>query len=289
MAINLSGLSPATTAATALSNLVLVSPQATIGYQPQNPPNLDGTPSTAQQPPAFLFNYEGEQTAVLESDITDHYVEDNTAVQDQIALKPEMVTTHGYIGELNDVPPFALGLLKTAAEKLATIGAYVPQLSLTANIAYSEAFLLYQVAANAANSAVAAWSSLTGTGGESVIGAGGLTASDNQTKQQTAFQQFYGYWRSRTLFTVQTPWAVFQNMALLRVRAIQDDTTRVITDFELTFKMIRSAASITLANGSAVSFSGQLKAQASPLTDLGTSSPVDSTSLAGGLTSMGVA
>ncbi len=289
MAINLSALAPATTAATALSNLVLVSPQSTTGYQPQNPSNNDGTPSTAQQPPSFLFNYEGEQTVVIESDITDHYVEDNTAVQDQIALKPEMVTTHGFVGELNDVPPFALQLLKTAAEKLTTISAYVPQLSITANIAYSEAFLLYQVASNAANAAVAAWSSISGTGGESVIGSGGLQASSNQTKQQTAFQLFYGYWRSRTLFTVQTPWAVFQNMAIKSLRAIQETDSRVITDFEVSFKMIRNAATFTLGASSSISFGGQLKAQAAPLTDLGTSSPVDSTSLAGGLSSMGVA
>lgn len=287
MAINLSALAPVTTAATALSNLVLVSPQSVQGYQPQNPPNVNGTPSTAQQPPSFLFHYEGEQTVTIESDITDHYVEDNTAIQDQIALKPEMISTHGFIGELNDVTPPALKLLKTAADKLTTIGAYTPGLTLTALIAYSEAFLLYQVASNAVNSAVSAWSSITGTGGVSVIGSNGLQASSSQNKQQAAFQQFYGYWRSRTLFTVQTPWAIFQNMAIKSMRAIQDAETRVVTDFELTFKMIRTASTLTVSNG--LSVDGQLKSQSSSLVDLGTSSPTDSTSLGSGLSTMGVA
>src|SRR6266576_7254366 len=103
---NISALSQLTSAATALSNLILVSPQTTIGYQPQNTPTQNG--QTNQPPPALLFHYEGEQTASLQSDITDHYIEDNTALQDQIALKPEETTTHGFIGELNDVAPPAL-------------------------------------------------------------------------------------------------------------------------------------------------------------------------------------
>src|SRR5271170_7629799 len=117
-------LSTATTGITALSNLIVVSPQSTTGYQPQNPPSASGVISTAQQPPAILFHYEGEQTVALESDITDHYIEDNTAIQDQIALKPVMITTHGFIGELNDVPPSFLSLLQSASQKLTTISAY---------------------------------------------------------------------------------------------------------------------------------------------------------------------
>lgn len=286
MAVNLSALAPKTTAATALANLVLVSPQATLGYQPQNAPNKDGTVSTAQPPPAFLFHYEGEQTVTLESDITDHYVEDNTAIQDQIALKPEVITTKGYIGELNDIAPPALQLLRSAANKLTVIGAYTPALTVTALIAYSEAFFLYQVASNAVDSAIAAWSSITNQG-ESVIGSNGLQVSGNQTKQQVAFQTFYGYWRNRTLFTVQTPWAIFQNMAIKSVRPIQDAETNVISEFEVSFKMIRTASTFTISNNSA-SVDGQLKSQAAPETDLGTSSPVPSTSLSSGLSTMGV-
>lgn len=290
MAADLSALSTFTTSATALSNLVLVSPQDVVGYQPQNPNNADGSPSTASPPPTFLFHYEGEQTAHLESDITDHYVEDNKAVQDQIALKPEVITTQGYIGELNNVPPKALALLKKAADKLGAISAYTPQLSATALLAYNEAFFLYEVAANAANSAVAAWSTITGSSGQSVIGSQGLTAETAQNRQQTAFQQFYGYWRSRTLFTVQTPWAVFQNMAIQSVRAVQGAETNVISTFEITFKMIRKATTLSVSgNGSAVSYSGQLKSQAAPTTDLGVSSPVPSIPLSSALSVAGVA
>lgn len=282
MAVNLSALSTVTTTATALSNLILVSPQQTIGYQPQNDPTQNG--QTNAQKPALLFHYEGEQTATLQSDITDEYVEDNTAINDQISLKPEEVTTHGYIGELNDIAPPALAALELIADKLTVIDAYTPALSTTALIAYNTAFQLYQTAANAASSAVSAWSSVAGNGGESVISGNDgfpIALEPNQNKQQTMFQQFYGYWRNRTLFTVQTPWAVYQNMAIKTLRAIQEEDTNQITDFEVTFKIIRFASTESVSDGS--NAQGRAATQSSSLTDFGTSTPVSSMSLTDGL------
>lgn len=277
---NLSALAPITTGATALSNLVLVSPQKTIGYQPQNNPTNNGVSS--QQPPALLFHYEGEQTIALESDITDHYVEDNTAIQDQISIKPEIITTHGFIGELNDIAPAALAPIQAIANKLTTISAYTPALSATALLAYNEAFQLYQIGASAVQSAVAAWSSINGTGGESVISSGGLTSQSNQNKQQVMFQQFYGYWRNRTLFTVQTPWAVFTNMAIKTLKAIQDAETNVITDFEVSFKTIRFASTQT-DQGQGLIADGRAATQSSGVVDQGVSTPVPGLSLTDGL------
>lgn len=279
---NISALSQVTTAATGLSNLILVSPQTTIGYQPQNLPTTTGAP--AQQPPALLFHYEGEQTVHLQSDITDHPIEDNTTIQDQIALKPEEVTTHGFIGELNNVPPPILAAAQQIANKLTAISAYTPGLSTTALIAYNQAFQLYQVGQNAVNSAVSAWGSITGSGGQSVIGSNGLVSQPNQTKQQLMFQQFYGYWRSRTLFTVQTPWAVFQNMAIKDLVSIQDDKTNVITDFNVTFKMLRFASTqISLFDSS--NFQGRGAFQSQGENNNGSQTPVSSQSLTSGLAS----
>jgi len=286
---NLSSLQNITTSALSLSNLILVTPGQTLGYQPQIKPNADGTVPNRQQAPALLFDYEGTNTAEFRSDITDHFVEDNTAVQDQIALSPERITVKGFIGELNDVVPKALKPIKFLADKLTTIGAYAPAISTTAILAYNEALALYQTAANLADSAVASWSSLTGQQSQAVIGAGGLTPSNgNQTKQQIAFQQFYGYWRSRTLFTIQTPWAVFQNMAIEELSPVQDEKTRVITEFSITFKMIRTAMTITTRSISQT-YQTRAASQAAGLVDLGTSSPVSSTSLSSGLSTMGVA
>lgn len=267
--MDLSALSNATSAAQALSNLILITPNKNIGYSPQNPPNADGTPSTATPPPAFLFNYEGENTATIDSDITDHFVEDNTTIQDQIALKPLLVTTQGYIGELNDIAPPALAALKTAADKLSVVGAYVPVISATALIAYNQAAFLYANAQNVSNAAVSAWSSITGKGG---------TAT--QSKQQIAFQQLYGYWQNRTLFTVQTPWAIFQNMAIKTIRAVQDADTRMISTFDLTLKQMRFASTLktfAVTTTTVGDFgSNRAAAQNQPNTQIGPNTPASS-------------
>jgi hypothetical protein len=267
MPINLSALAPATTAATSLSNLILATPQDRVGYQPQNPPTKDGV--IAQNPPTLVFNYEGEQVVNLESDITDHYIEDNTTIQDQIALKPEIIQTHGYIGELNDVIPKAVQPLKIAADKLTAVVAYEPTLTLTALIVLQQAQFAYQVASQSINAGVAAWSSITGS-------------SKVQSKQQAMFQQFYGYWQKRTLFTVQTPWGIFQDCAIMGLRAIQDAETRVITDFEVRFKKLRFAKTTTIS-AQTTTLEGRAAAQASGLVDLGASTPTPSITVAEGL------
>ncbi len=291
---NLSSLSSLTTTATALSGLVLAvpnitsllgkQPQNTIGYQPQlpnsTPGQLDPNNPALQLPPHFVFHYEGEQTVTLDSDITDHYVEDNTAIQDNIALRPEIITTHGFIGELNDVPPAGLNILQSISNSLTTIGAYVPNISATALIAYTEAFQLYQVGANAVSSGVSAWQSLNPSG-EAVVDGTAITNTGKftQSRQQIAFQQFYGYWRNRTLFTVQTPWAVFTNCAIKNLRAVQDAETSMITDFEVSFKLIRSAQTLT------VTTQGRLYAQSQTPVNTGTNATTEGPALTDSLNS----
>lgn len=295
---SLSALQAGTTSALSLGNLVLVTPSQTLGYQPLNPPGNDGKPSAKAPPPTLLFNYEGEQSIQLESDITNHFVEDNTSIQDQIALRPITFTTEGYIGELNDVVPELLKPLKFVADKLSSINTYVPQISASAQTAYNAAFFQYQSAENIRNAAVSAWSSLiTGGGGTNTIGNDGLggafdsgtgSIANNQNKQQVAFQQFFGYWDSRTLFNIQTPWAVLTNMAIKSLSAVQDAETRMISTFKVTFTKIRTAKSVSFSGNLEKLFQSRGGPQSSKLVNLGTSAGQPSTSVAAGLSSLGV-
>lgn len=255
LATDLSGIQTSATTISSLANLVMATPQS-YGYQPLPAPTANGLPSLAPFPPALLFHYEGEQICTIESDITDHFIENNTTLVDQIGLKPEIFKTSGFIGELNDVLPQSLQFLKQAANVFVQISAYTPQLSITALVAYTQALLLYEEAASIAQSAVSAYSSLTGTSSNSSVTQGNVdftktgALQDNlvQNLQQNMFQQLYGYWNSRTLFNIQTPWCIFTNMAILSFRAIQDATTQTVTDFEVTFKKIRTASTF-VTNG----------------------------------------
>lgn len=292
MAINLSGLSSLSNAAPALSNLILATPLTsnpanTKGYQPQNPPNSNGQASTKQQPPTLLFQIEGENVVNLTSDITDHYVESNIAIQDQIALKPEIVKVHGYIGELNDVVPPTLALLQQTATTLTSIGAYGPSLSVTALLAYNKALLAYETAENSANAAVAAFSSIssaiTGNSGQEIVTNTGVFQSGAniaQNKQQSMFQQLFGYWATRTLFTIQTPWAIFSDMAILSINSVQDDKTRMVTDFEVTFKKIRTATTLTTSGGLVALQDGRALTSSASVNNLGSQSGTPGFSLA---------
>lgn len=265
---NLTPLVAGATAAASLANLALVIPQTgkiapenTKGYQPQTDASDDNQSlfNFTQQADPLLFHYEGENTGSLESDITDHFVEDNTTRVDQIGLRPEVFTVSGFIGELNNVLPLPLQVLQTIANNLILLNAYVPKIGVTAQTKLNQAVLLYESAQSIKQSAVSAWSSIasaTGLGGAGTqigtnTGVFTVGAAAVQNEQQQMFQAFYGYWNNRTLFNIQTPWAILTNMAIKNLRAIQDAETRMITNFEVTFKKIRTAnsesVSLTLA------------------------------------------
>ena len=251
MSVDLSALSEGAKVVQDIGNLVLATPQS-IGYRPQKESGGLGE--------SVLFTYERENTATLESEITDHYVEDNSAIQDQISLRPEIITVNGVIGELNDALPridTATGFLLDQIEsKLFVLGGYLPQLSVTALRARNAAFQGYQLAENAQETidSLREYPATFGQDGittnRNVIGSEGLEGSPenpSQTKQQVMFQKFYSYWRNRTLFTVQTPWAIFKNCAIQSLKAIQSEDTGEITDFEVSFKVMRFAETISFS------------------------------------------
>jgi hypothetical protein len=214
-------------AARSLGGLVLVTPNSNFGYQPKQPVADDGTVSNA--PPTLLFNYESENVVELQSEITDHYVEDNTAVQDQIALKPEVIRVTGYIGELTNINPFLPETKNFIQNKLTAISGYAPAFSASALVAINRATAIAPSVNNIVRDGVSSWN--TAFGESEIV----------QNKQQKMFQQFYGYWKDRFLFDIQTPWAIFTNMAILSLSATQSGETAVITEFSVTFKKIRKA------------------------------------------------
>ncbi len=265
-----------------VSNLVMVNPSKNIGLQPmpiadynQQTAGLPKPTSVTQalggallnfrpvQPTSFLFHILSEESVTLSSDITDHYTEANSALQDHISLKPETVTVSGFIGELNDVAPVGLDLLKSAADKLTSLGPYLPVISSSAIIAYNNAAQIYAAAINAKNSAVSVFSG---------VGLGSTTNTLVQTEQQKAFVQLKAYWETRTLFRVQTPWAIFDSMAIMSLKATQNEDTRMITDFEITFKKIRFTNQIVSTEKPKV-VAGHAAASASAEKDLGDKQP----------------
>jgi len=273
---SLDTLSNSMVTAQALNNLILVWPQQKTGYQPES--KLFGGKSGTDE--RFLFDYEGENTITLTSEITDHYVEDNYAISDHIALAPEIITTQGFVGELNNNTNEASPLIKDLANKLGDISAFDPQLSISAQRAYGQAFQAYQALSILKRSSIAAWSNVSAgkVQGPTEISPGlsaeqFVEATNNfstQNRQQIAFQKFYGYRKARTLFTVQTPWAIFKNCAIQEIVATQPADSRFVSTFQVTFKPILTANTATVDSWDA--FQGRLSSQAADVVTSGNNS-----------------
>lgn len=185
----------------------------------------------------FVFDVEGESVATLSSDITDHYTEDNKAIQDHIAIHPKKITLKGYVGELiftgnTEGLPF----LQQAVQKLTTLTSYLPTLSnaatqivgtmqspTTSDITLSDSSNIFGLVKN-----------LIGTFGD-------------QAKQQQGYAYFKALQQQGILMGVQTPWEFMTNMAIESITVIQDERSRSFSDFSVTLKEIRIAKTQTTA------------------------------------------
>ena len=177
----------------------------------------------------------------LTSEITDHYVEDNSAIQDNWAIRPEEIVLNGLIAELTDAPapnntnaiaPNALPLNSQMVPSLSPGGTSLAKQRSTGQYAqppYSPPSLYDYYTGNA---------SLATAGSPPAI-----------VRQSRAFGYFYAMWKGRQLCTVETAWGIMTNMAILRLRAVQDRTTRHISEFTVTFKKIRTAGTVNVAAG----------------------------------------
>ncbi len=197
--------------------------------RPNNPPyGLAG----------FLFDVVLDDQVSLESDITDHYIEDNTAIQDQIALKPEQVTVRGLVAELTNALP-----RHNPAVRPVNPLPLVPDLFPAFSPGASQEFAAFEAEVDGASSVVTASQSLYS------LYINKAPSQPDQTRQSSAFAYFYSLWKSRQLFTVETPWGYWTNMAILSISAKQPEETKYSSEFSVTFKKIRVARDVTVDIG----------------------------------------
>lgn len=185
----------------------------------------------------FVFNVAGEAIGHLSADITDHYAEDNKALQDHIAIRPEKYTLKGYVGEVvynTDVPSGAP--ISVLTQKLTTISAYLPLLSA------GEQQLQDTIQAPSA-------SSLTLSSAANIFSAvkNMFAASGNSGNQADALMYLKACQNQGILMGIQTPWEFITNMAIETITVVQDENSVFVSDFSVTFKKIRIAKTLTTA------------------------------------------
>ena len=208
----------------AILNTLVVNQQTFAIVRPDNPP-----PGIA----GFLFDIVEDDNSELESDITDYFIEDNSSIQDHIALKPETVSISGRVAELVQ----AVVTTKPIVERgnpLPIMEGLVPQLTPEAR----QAALASQVQEATDKAAITNTQSLWGYYNAR------SPQQSNQTKQSYIYGYFYQLWKGRQLCTVETPWGFFTNMAIQSISATQGAETRTVSSFTISFKKIRTATSI---------------------------------------------
>ena len=226
------------------------------------------TPDTAPHGiGGFLFSIVTDDAVELQSDITDHYTENNLSMQDHIALAPERITVSGLVGDIeSNTSAYNDDAEKLAmeAEMKAVPDAVLPpdlpkptptrrgQSTTRINEQKRKTYNAFASSCiKAASDKVAAKQKRMWAAPEMATGAtawGWYNAKkkkDPSTSPQVyAFGFFQMAWRSRMLFTVETPWGTFDKMAIEKMSARQGGDTRFISEFSLTFKRIRTAKTI---------------------------------------------
>ncbi len=203
--------------------------------RPLGSPNLIGVSG-------FVFDILDDEEVILDSDITDHFVEANYSVQDHIALKPVRFTLRGFTAEVVDQIPNNLATIFQRIQGLESLGGLAPTFNTQDAQFYSAVNDVVQKTTNVINQVKSTYQFFG-------------DASTTTGKQQKVYQYFVNLWQTRQLCKVETPFAVFESMAIESIRAVQGGTTRFISDFTITFKQITTVNSITISSnvGSLVS------------------------------------
>lgn len=180
----------------------------------------------------FLFDIPLSTQLTRGAQITDHYVEDNTTLQDHIALEPLRITLSGIVAELVYTKSAAEQYIAETLDKLGPLNLLSPAMSVSAQETLS--------AANQLKTAVQ--STVKQLKNIKSLATTGTPAANNQ---QAAYAQFSDWLENRTILRVETPWQFFTDMAIEQVALEQDETSQDKSTITVTLKQLRYAQTIT--------------------------------------------
>ena len=201
----------------------------------------------------------------LKSDVTDHFVEKNVAYQDQIALKSEIFTITGVVGELVYQNTKGQSTIQKLATKLTTISGFLPVLTDAGKQLQSSV-----VGAQTAGGTSAYLNAALGSGIDLYQTFKKLNPP--KTKQAAAYNYFAALRNGRQLISFDTPYGFKSSFVIWEFSFMQPEKTDGYSEVELVLKQIQVATTKTVPFDSTM-YSGRTAAQLS--------SPVGQTNLQG--------
>lgn len=211
----------------------------------------------------------GDETLTADCDVTDHYVESNTAYQDQISLKPKIYTVNGEVGELvwyqKDSVSQSIGQV---AQKLEGIVSFLPIRSKSFNqmkTKFMKAAQWVDTASNAATKLSNLYSKLTGVDEQ------GLDIFETQTNQQQAYMYLLQFRDNREVISLKTPWGILKDYVITNIKFTQPKETKDKSIISITFKEFR-VTSVSKVAFDASKYQGNAVYENQPKVDNGTTS-----------------
>lgn len=186
----------------------------------------------------FRFNVPLGEKVKMENDITDHYIDTGTPVQDHIAHKPLIITLTGLQGEYFYSVHQIQDMLAKVIPTMALVAQFLPKLTpATIQKKYAQSKAMESKHAGNNNSV-----QLQAHIQRKVFNAVDLFREFQslyklKSAQTRAYLFFEAMCNSRAVFTVETTWERYDNMAVLSAIPKRDENAD-ITDFTVTFKQI---------------------------------------------------
>lgn len=223
----------------------------------------------------FKFHIPQTEVIKLENEITDHYVETNSPIQDHIAQKPITLTLTGLVGDYFYSVNQIEDMLARVVPTLTLVKEFLPKVSAAA--AAIKTIKLNPIAklkrlSNYNNPQQNGMFNLGAT--QTVVGSD-FSAMDMfslfqqlyklKSAQTRAYMFFECLWKSRGLITVETTWKKFNNMAVQSI-SVKRDNNADITDFSVTLKQITT---VTTLVETLDEYKNRMEQQASSVVDKG--------------------
>lgn len=196
----------------------------------------------------FQFHVSKSEQIKMENEITDHYIDTNSAVQDHIAQKPVTLTLNGLHGEY----------FYTVHQIKNIVGKVIPAISLVKQFLPKFASETMKNKMKKLDSVKV--QAIREDGGTPVF-KGGISKEVTtfntldlwnmfqelyplKSAQTRAFFFFEAMWKSRAVFSVETSWKHYDNMVIQSITALRDNNAD-ITDFTLVFKQLNFTKSMS--------------------------------------------
>lgn len=190
----------------------------------------------------FKFHVPETEAVRFESEITDHYTDTNSALQDHIANKPITITCTGLVGDyfysVNQIEDFLALIVPT----ITLVKEFIPQIR---SITQKEKINTSSLESVTQKQEDGSYIVKSGIGKDrykytfNSMDLFSLFQSLYKLKsaQTRAFLFFESLWKARATFSVETTWKRYDNMAVLSLEPKRDRNAD-ITEFSITFKQL---------------------------------------------------